>query len=122
MYEYFPVLDKNILYASVADHYMWFDQWPGVNTLPNDERPLKITYGDDTELSQDELKQFVDIYDKYGIPIEWRVGDIAVLCNWRWAWKTNLCIGTNEERELGVILGQVFERQGQMEGKWFYII
>jgi len=122
VYEYFPLIDKNLLYASVADHWMWFDQWPGVNALPNDERPLKITFGDDTELTRDELKQFVDIYDKYGIPIQWNVGDIAILCNFRWAHGRpiyTLDHQTNEERELGVVLGQVYDRQGQMEGKWF---
>ena len=27
-FEYFPRLDRNVLYASVADHGMWFDTWP----------------------------------------------------------------------------------------------
>merc|ERR1712083_1007769 len=80
------LLDKNILYASVADHWMWFDSWPGVKALDNMDRPIRITYGDDdSAMTQDELKQFVDIYDKYGIPIEWKQGDIAIMCNYRWA-------------------------------------
>eukprot|EP01083_Nonionella_stella_P285351 971272_1 len=114
VYEYCPMLDKNILFASVADHWMWFDTWPGVNLLANDDRPLKITYGDDSELSQDELKQFVDIYDKYGLPVEWNVGDIVILCNYRWAHGRPVydLENENEERNLGVVLGQVFDRVG----------
>jgi len=87
--------------------------------LPNEERPLKITYGDDTEMTQDELKQFVDIYDKYGIPINWAVGEIAVMCNYRWAHGRPIYhLEEGESRELGVVLGGVFDRIGQKEGKW----
>ena len=60
-FEYFAPLDANLLFASVADHWMWFDSWPGVRRLPNDERPLKLTFGDDEELSCEELSQFVGI-------------------------------------------------------------
>ena len=122
VYEYFPLLDKNILYASAGEHWICFDTWPGVKLLPNEDRPLKITYGDDTEFSYDEIRQFVYIYDKYGIPIEWKNGDIAIMCNWRWAHGRpiyDIDETKDEKRDLGVILGQVFERQGQREGKWF---
>jgi len=120
VYEYFPLLDKNILYASVADHWMWFDSWPGVKALDNMDRPIRITYGDDdSAMTQDELKQFVDIYDKYGIPIEWKQGDIAIMCNYRWAHGRPVYdLKEGEERELGVVLGSVFERKGQREDKW----
>jgi len=119
VYEYCPQIDKNLLFASVADHWMWFDTWPGVKLLPNDERPLKITYGDDSEMSREELEQFVGIYDKYGIPINWAVGDIAVMCNYRWAHGRPIFhLEEGENRELGVVLGGVFDRIGQQEGKW----
>jgi len=121
VYEYFPLLDCNVLYAAVADHYMWFDAWPGIRRLKNDERPIKITYGDDTDMTQDELRQFVDIYDKYGIALEWKVGDVAILCNYRWAHGRpiyDLKADGSEERELGVVLGDVFQRVGQREDKW----
>jgi len=121
VYEYLPLLDKNLLFASVADHWMWFDTWPGVGLLSPEDRPLCITYGDDTHFSYDELQQFVDIYDKYGVAIPWNKGDIGVICNYRWAHGRPIydLQDASEQRELGVILGQVFERQGQKEGKWF---
>merc|ERR1712039_211399 len=72
-------------YASVADHWMWFDAWPGVKALDNMDRPIRITYGDDSPMTQEELAQFVDVYDKYGIALEWQQGDIAIMCNYRWA-------------------------------------
>lgn len=60
-FEYFPELDRNVLYSSVADDGMWFDSWPNVMHLPNAERPLALTFGDDTEMTRDEKKLFVDI-------------------------------------------------------------
>ena len=29
-YEYAPMIDKNVLYASIADHDSWFDFWPAI--------------------------------------------------------------------------------------------
>jgi len=128
VFEYFPALDKNILYASVADDSMWHDNWPGVQQLPTQEnyedatmfeRPLKITYGDDTEFTREELLQFVDVYDKYGLPLNWKNGDVAVMCNWRWVHgRPSYHLEEDEERTLGVVLGKVFDRRGQHEGKW----
>ena len=120
-FEYCPDTDSNLLYASVADHHMWFDSWPGVSRLAPEDRPLKITFGDLTEFTEDELQLFVDAYDKYGVPIDWRVGDVAVLCNYRWAHgrpPIYLDNENGEQRELGVVLGPMFKRMGQREDKW----
>ena len=42
------------------------------------ERPLKITYADDIELTREELIDFVSIYDNHGLPIKWGVGHMVV--------------------------------------------
>ena len=73
-FEYFPALGRNVLYCSVADHGMWFDTWPLVQHLPYEERPLNLTFGDDSEMTWDELRQFVELYDRFGTEIDWRVG------------------------------------------------
>ena len=120
-FEYCPDTDSNLLYASVADHHMWFDSWPGVSRLAPEDRPLKITFGDLTEFSDDELRLFVDVYDRYGVPIDWEIGDVAVLCNYRWAHgrpPIYLDNENGEKRELGVVLGPMFKRMGQREDKW----
>jgi len=118
-YEYCAAIDANVLFASVADHWMWFDTWPGVQRLPNDERPLKLTFGDDEEMSPEELRQFVDVYDQFGVPLRWQPGEVAVMCNYRWAHGRPMYeVHEGEQRELGVVLGSVFERQGQREDKW----
>lgn len=118
-YEYFPQYDRNVLYSSIADDFMWFDTWPGVKETPFDERPLRLTFGDDEELTQAERQQYVDEYDRFGFPIQWNVGDIAMLCNYRWAHgRPTYTLEEGEERELGVLLGQRFDRIGQVEGKW----
>jgi hypothetical protein len=118
-FEYFPQLDRNLLYSSVADDGMWFDSWPKVMHLPYEERPLKLTFGDDTEMTREEKQLFVDVYDRFGIPIPWKAGDIAVVCNYRFAHgRPGIHLEDGEERELGVVIGESFERIGDLPDKW----
>merc|ERR1711998_509438 len=115
-------------YSSVADDSMWFDSWPGVSELPpmqsyetatENERPLKITFGDDTEMTREELELFVDVYDQFGIPINWKQGDVAVVCNYRFAHgRPKYSLEDGEERTLGVLLGSTFDRVGCRADKW----
>ncbi|MGI9601200.1 MAG: TauD/TfdA family dioxygenase [Acidimicrobiales bacterium] len=118
-FEYFAQLDRNLLYCSVADHGMWFDAWPLVQHLPYDQRPLHLTFGDDTEMSRDELRQFVELYDRFGIKIDWAVGDILLVCNYRFAHgRPAIHVGPGEDRELGVMLGERYDRIGDLADKW----
>ena len=118
-FEYFPKLDKNLLYASIADDAMWFDTWPKVMHLPYEQRPLKLTFGDDTEMTREEKQLFVDVYDRYGIPIKWQRGDVAVICNFRFAHgRPSISLDVDEERELGVIIGEDYNRIGALDEKW----
>jgi hypothetical protein len=118
-FEYFPQLDRNVLYSSVADDGMWFDSWPKVMHLPFEERPLKLTFGDGTELTREEKRLFVDVYDRFGIPIRWNVGDIAIVCNYRFAHgRPGIHLADGEQRELGVLIGEAYERVGDLPGKW----
>ena len=118
-YEYFPPLDRNLLYSSVADDGMWFDTWPKVMHLPYEDRPLKLTYGDLSEFTREEKELFVDIYDRFGVPIRWSTGDIAIVCNYRFAHgRPGIHLADNEERELGVLIGEPYERVGDLPDKW----
>ncbi len=118
-FEYFAELDRNMLYASLADHGLWFDTWPLVQHLPFAERPLHMTFGDDTEFTRDELEMFIEIYDRFGTKLDWRQGDIAVICNYRFAHgRPEIHLESGEQRTLGVMLGEQFDRIGQLRGKW----
>lgn len=118
-FEYFPQLDRNVLYSSVADDGMWFDTWPKVMHLPYEERPLKLTFGDGSEMTRQEKQQFVDVYDQFGMPIEWRTGDIAIVCNYRFAHgRPSVYLEQGEERELGVLIGEAFDRVETLDDKW----
>ena len=118
-FEYYPELDRNVLYSSVADDGMWFDSWPNVMHLPYAERPLALTFGDDTEMTRDEKKLFVDIYDRFGMAVDWQVGDVVIVCNYRFAHgRPGIHLGSGEERELGVLIGEAYERVGDIDGKW----
>lgn len=118
-FEYCPATDSNVMYSSVADDAMWFDGWPGLRALPNHQRPLKLTFGDDSEFSKAEFREWVDAYDLFGVPIKWRTGDVVVVCNWRWAHgRPAYSLEEGEQRQLGVMLGQTFNRVQHRDDKW----
>ena len=118
-FEYDPVTDRNLFYCSVADHGMWFDGWPLVMHLPHHERPLHMTFGDDSEFSRDELQEMVSHYDRFGIKVDWRQGDVAVFDNFRFAHgRPGIALGESEARQIGVMLGPKYERVGQLPDKW----
>ena len=119
-FEYDYNLDKNQLFCSIADDWMWFDTWKGLCDIDPTDRPLALEYGDRTPLTYKEKQLFVDVYDKHGIPITWdNIGDIAMICNRRYAHgRPPYSLDKGEERELGVILGNRFKRIGQLDEKW----
>lgn len=118
-YEYAPVVDKNIIFASIADHDAWFDTWPGINRLHPKDRHLKMTYGDGEEFKFEEWKQWVELNDKYGFPIDWKKGDCVIFCNYRMAHgRPGYEIREGEKRNLGVVLGPIMERVGQRNDKF----
>ena len=87
--------------------------------LPDDERPLKLTFGDGSKLSRDEKQRFVDVCDRPGIPIDWDVGEVMIVCNCRFAHgRPGIHPDQGEGRELRVIIGETFDRVGDVDGKW----
>ncbi len=118
-FEYYPPLDRNLLYSSVADDGMWFDTWPQVMHLPYAERPLALTFGDGTEMTREEKQLFVDVYDRFGMAVDWAVGDVVIVCNYRFAHgRPGIHLAKDEVRELGVLLGESYRRVGHLDGKW----
>jgi hypothetical protein len=118
-FEYYERLDRNVLYSSLADHGMWFDTWPLVQHLPYEQRPLHMTFGDDSEISAEEIQEWIDLYDEFGMPVNWREGDVGVICNYRWAHgRPGIRLGDGEARKLGVVLGDQYDRVGVRPDKW----
>ena len=118
-FEYVPILDRNILVTSIADDGEWFDSWPAIQDVPQEQRPMDMTFGDDSPISSSEKQLWTDLYDQFGIPIKWAEGDVAVVCNMRFAHgRPGIELLPGEKRELGVMLGPLFERQETKEGKW----
>ena len=118
-FEYDPITDRNLFYCSIADHGMWFDGWPLVMHLPHNERPLHMTFGDDSEFSHAELQEMVSHYDRFGIKVDWRKGDVAVFDNFRFAHgRPGIKLEAGEARQLGVMLGPKYDRVGQLDEKF----
>jgi hypothetical protein len=119
-FEYDPFHDKNRLYGSIADSHEWFDSWPGVMELDPNERPLALTWGDDEPTTYQERWQWCHAYDLGGCKIDWKVGDAALICNYRWAHgRPAINLKPGERREIGVRLGETLHRQGVKAGKGF---
>ena len=38
-----------------------------------------MTFGDDSDFTEADLRTYVDVYDRFGTPLDWRVGDVAVI-------------------------------------------
>lgn len=118
-FEYCPDIDRNVLFSSIADHGMWFDTWQGMSNIPLEKRPLSMTFGDGTPFTLDELRQWVHAYDKAGIRVRWQVGDVLAFCNYRYAHgRPAFDLQKWEEREIGVILGEKFQRVGALPNAW----
>lgn len=79
-----------------------------------------MTFGDDTPFTRSELRQWADLYDKYGLAVTWETGDVAVICNYRMAHgrKAIDIDPATEKRQLGVLLGPLYKRRGELENKF----
>ena len=99
---------------------MWFVTWPIVMHLHYEQRPLKLTFGDDSEMTREEKQRFVSVYDWFGIQVPWNVGDIAVVCNDRFAYgRPEINLDEGEEHESGVLIGESFTRQETLDDNWW---
>ena len=105
--------------SSVADDCIWFDTWPKVLHLPYDQRPLKLAFGDDSEMTRDEKQQFVSVYDNFGTQVTWNVGDLAIVCSYRLAHgRPEINLNDGEELEPGVLISEPLVRQETLDDKW----
>ena len=110
---------RNLLYSSLADDGHWFDEWPLVQHLEYSERPLRMTFGNGEPFSNAERQTFLSVYDEFGQAIDWEVGDVAIICNYRMAHgRPAIHLAEHEERQLGVLLGPMYTRFGEHPDKW----
>lgn len=78
-----------------------------------------MTFGDDSEITDEERQLWVDTYDAHGIPLEWKQGDLAFVCNYRYAHgRPGFELESGEKRALGVVLGDTFHKVVQKPDKW----
>ena len=118
-YEYAPNMDMNVIYSTIADHFSWFDTWPGVRDLQPIDRPIKMTYGDLSPITWDDWKLWIELSDEYGFPVQWKQGDAVIVCNYRFAHgRPAIELQPGEQRELGVVLGTFYDRVGVLPDKY----
>lgn len=71
-FEFHAASDRNLLYSSVAEGGLLFDNWPGMSHLPHiprdlrkatpAHRPTAITFGDGSPFSEEECRTFVQVH------------------------------------------------------------
>jgi alpha-ketoglutarate-dependent taurine dioxygenase len=112
-YEYNEALGENVLLTSVCHHGVYFEDWSPFNTLPFDERPFHMTYGDGEAFTDQEVEYFVRIFDDYSLPIFWKPGWIAMIDNEKWTHaRPPFTLKKGETREIGLLLGNMKNRLG----------
>ena len=85
----------------------------------DEQRPLHMTFGDDSKISPERIQEWVDPSDEFGMPINWSEGDVGVICNYRSAHgRPDIHLGDGEARKLGVVLGDQYDRVGVRPDKW----
>jgi len=115
-FEYDPTTGRNTLFSSVSNDYVWFDSWPKIKDLPHWEKPMKLTFGDGAVMTREEKQFFADCYGEFGTPIAWKKGDLAIINNLRHLHgRPSYHLEEGEKRSLAVILGPVFNRQGEKQ-------
>ena len=116
-FEYDKNMKKNQLFCSIADDWVWFDTWKGLSEIEPIHRPLSLEYGDNTKLTYEDKKILSKVYDNHGNKITWNEpGDILIICNQRFAHgRPPYHLEPGELRSLGVILGNRFQRIGQIK-------
>jgi len=112
-YEYHEQLGKSLFFAGLSSHAAFFDQWSPFNTLPDEMRPLNMTYCDGTVFSDDDIRQLYEAYNGASLALNWHQADLAMLDNLRWSHaRPAYTLKTGEERVMGVTMGMMKQRLG----------
>ena len=75
------------------------------------------------EFTQQELEEFAELYSQYGFQVGGENGmadgDISIFCNFRFAHgRPAFQLREGEKRDLGVVIGKLYERIGPKVGKY----
>ena len=112
-FEFDPALNENLFFVTIGCHGCSFDHWAPFNKLENGQRPYHITFGDDTELTSEDIVIFQKILDKHSIPIFWETGKILVLDNRRYTHaRPPFRPDPDKPRVIGVKIGNPVDRSG----------
>ena len=80
--------NKLVTYLSFghASYHFRSKIWPDdISSLSFNEYPYNIRYGDKTQFSEQDIKQYVELQMKHSVALNWEDGDIAVIDAWKWA-------------------------------------
>lgn len=112
-FEYNEKQGKNLFFANLANHGIFFDQWYPFNTLADEERPHTMLLGDGSPFTQDDIATIYAINNKASLGLRWQEADVALIDNQRWSHaRPAYTIQPDEERVMGVTTGMLKPRVG----------
>ena len=84
---------------------------------------MKMCFGNMEEFTQQELEEWAALYSQYGFQVGGENGmadgDISIFCNFRFAHgRPAFQLREGEKRDLGVVIGKIYERIGPKVGKY----
>jgi hypothetical protein len=108
-----PVEERNgerYLFATLADSEEWFRSWPSLGSWKKEELPLRMTYGSGGDISSDDRDAWWRAVHARSLRIDWKRGDLLVLCNLRWAHGRPVALSGSVGRQLAVTFGTKMRR------------
>ena len=113
-FEYNNKLNKNLFFANLANHGIFFDQWHPFNTLPDEARPHTMVLGDGSPFTREDIITIYEINNQASLGLRWQEADVALIDNERGeharpAYEAK----PGEQRVMGVTTGMLKERVGR---------
>ena len=98
------------LFATLADSEEWFRSWPLLGEWKDSELPLHMTYGDGAPIKSEEREKWWRAVHANCMRVDWKKGDLLVLCNLRWAHGRPEAISSSLGRKINVTFGSRLRR------------
>ena len=86
----------------IGMHGSVLDLMSEFNHLPYRERIFHTCYGNDDELSIEEIKYLNNLYENYTLLFKWQIGDILIIDNTHWS---HMRYPFNGKRDIAAMIG-----------------
>jgi|GEM_PF-2430804 len=105
----------DLSFVSMGNHGYWFRNWEPFSKLKNFDRPHHLTYGNDIELTEEEIQEFSYLTINHSLEHHWEDNDLVILNNLRYTHaRKPFRLEDNESRKIYVAMRKARKRHGIM--------